>query len=259
MDQQPHTGAESVSLRWLLVVLSMAGLVTATASATTPHYEYVKVTDPYLELHTGPGRGYPVTQVVERDQWVEILLRRTDWFKIRTAQGKEGWVSRSQIETTITEAGVQKTFRDVMVDDYLGRRLEVGFAGGVMQSDPYMLARIGYRFSDNLSAEIAMGQTTGNYSDSTLYYIAVLSKPFPDWRVSPFLSLGIGRFRNTPRATLVGGTETESNMANAALGLEYYVTQRFYVRTDYRRHMVFVDQNRINEYNELSLGIGFFF
>jgi len=227
--------------------------------AAQDNYQRVQVDDPYLELHTGPGRGFPVTQVVERGQWVEILMRRTDWFKVRTEKGREGWVSRTQLGSTITELGVRKTFRDVVVDDYLGRRLEAGFAGGFLQHDPYMLVRVGYRFSDNLSAEVVVGQATGNYSDSMPYYIAVLSKPFPDWRVSPFLSLGLGRFRNTPRATLVGATETESNMANAALGLEYYVTRRFFARADYRRHVVFVDQNRINEYNEMTLGIGFFF
>jgi hypothetical protein len=73
------------------------------------------------------------------------------------------------------------------------------------------------------------------------------------------LSLGLGRFINIPRATLVGATETRSNMANAAIGVDYEVTRRLYVRSDYRRHIVFVDENRINEYNEISLGVGLFF
>jgi hypothetical protein len=248
-----------LSLRWLLPLWIVFGFWAAPASAARDSHERVQVADPYLELHTGPGRGYPVTQVVERGEWVEILGRMTDWFKIRTAQGREGWVSRAQIERTTTEAGVQKSFRDVLLDDYLNRRLEVGFAGGVIESDPYMMVRVGYRFNDNLSAEIAMGQVTGDFSSSTLYYVAILSRPFPDWAVSPFFSLGLGRFNNTPRATLVGAIATESNMANAALGLEYYLTQRFYLRADYRRHIVFVDENRINEYNEMSLGVGFFF
>ena len=247
-----------MSLRWRLIGMAMAVLGTTTVAAAED-YERVQVADPYLELHTGPGRGYPVTQVVDRGEWVEILKRRTDWFKIRTDRGKEGWVSRAQIERTMTGVGVQKTFRDVMLDDYLSRRLEVGFAGGVVEHDPYMGMRVGYRFGDNVAAEITYGQVTGDFSNTSLYYVAVLSRPFPDWRLSPFLSLGIGRFINTPRATLVGAIETRSNMANAALGLDYYVTQRFTVRADYRRHIVYVDENRTNQYNEISIGVGFFF
>ncbi len=65
----------------------------------------MQITDPYIELRTGPGRGYPVFFVAGRDEWIEILLRQTDWFKVRTANGQEGWVNRAQLETTLTEAG----------------------------------------------------------------------------------------------------------------------------------------------------------
>jgi hypothetical protein len=247
-----------LSVRWV-AVLMIAGVLVTTMARGDDAYERVQVVDPYLDLRTGPGRGYPVTQVVERGERIDILKRRTDWFKVRTREGKEGWVSRVQIEATVTEAGVRKSFRDTLLDNYLQRRLEVGFAGGVLASDPIMMARVGYRFNDNLTGEIIMGQVSGNFSSSTLYYVDVLSEPLPDWSVSPFFSLGLGRFRNSPSATLVGGVTTNSNMANAGLGLRTYLARRFLVRADYRRHVVFVDENRMNEYNELSLGIGFFF
>ena len=67
------------------------------------------VTDPYLEMRTGPGRGYPVFFVAARDEWIEIELRHTDWYKVRTEGGKVGWVHRAQLETTLTEAGGTKT------------------------------------------------------------------------------------------------------------------------------------------------------
>src|SRR5215468_7108882 len=67
--------------------------------------ERVLVADPYLELHTGPGRGFPIFDIAERGERVEILGRHTDWFKVRTERGKEGWVSRAQMEATLTEAG----------------------------------------------------------------------------------------------------------------------------------------------------------
>ena len=122
-----------------------------------------------------------------------------------------------------------------------------------------MMVRAGYRFHENLTGEFTLGQASGDYSSSLLYYASVLSEPFPEWRLSPFFSIGLGRFQNTPKSTLVSAIETESNMANAALGARYYLTRRFVVRGDYRRHVAFVDQSRINEYNEVSLGISLLF
>jgi len=241
----------------LLLVLA-GGLVAAPVRADGAGLQ-MQVVEPYLELHTGPGRGYPVTLVVERGEWIGITRRRTDWFKLRTSQGKEGWAPRAAIETTVTEAGTPIHLRDVLFDDYRSRRFEVGFAGGVLEGDPSMLVRGGYRFHENLSGEFTVGQASGDFSSSRLYYASVVSEPFPEWRLSPFFSLGLGRYVSTPKATLVGAIETESNTANAALGARFYLTRRFIVRGEYRRHVVFVDQNRINEFNELSLGISLFF
>jgi len=247
-----------LSLRWAAVLL-LAGSIAAFPARGTDEVVRAQVVEPYLELSTGPGRGYPVTQVIERGEYVEILLRKTDWFKVRTSQGKEGWVSRTQMQATVTEAGVPIRLRDVIMEDYRSRRFEAGFSGGLLEGDAFMMVRASYRFHENLTGELTVGQATGSFSSSLLYYLSVLSEPMPEWRLSPFFSLGLGRFHNTPKATLVSAIETESNMANAALGARYYITRRFVVRGDYRRHVVFVDQSRINEYNEASLGISLFF
>src|ERR1700704_4649053 len=115
------------SLSWSLVVFAVlaAGPVRA---ADGPVSEQVQVTDPYLELHTGPGRGYPVFFVVARGESVDIELRHTDWYRVRTAGGKLGWVHRKQLETTLTAGGGTKTFRDIALDDYLSRRVQLGAA-----------------------------------------------------------------------------------------------------------------------------------
>jgi hypothetical protein len=244
-------------MKWTLVLVLFGCLAVAKAQADDG-YERVWVADAYLELHTGPGRGYPVIQVIERGEWIDILKRKTDWFKVRASNGKEGWSHRTQIEATLTEAGVQKSVRDMLEEDYRRRRVEAGFSAGVLEGDSAMTARVGYRLNENFTAELVLGQASGEYSTTIAYYVALVSQPFSDWRVSPFFSLGLGKYKNTPKATLVGGIETESNLANAALGANYYITRRFYVRGDFRRHVAFIDENRIRSYDEWSLGFGVF-
>jgi hypothetical protein len=221
--------------------------------------ERVLVADPYLELHTGPGRAYPIFDIAERGERVEILKRHTDWFKVRTARNKEGWVSRAQMEATLTEAGEKKTFRDVLFDDYLARRMEFGFAFGSLNHDPLLSAYAGYRLHENIEVELTIAQSAGDFSTTSLYYVSLVSQPFPDSRWSPFFSLGAGRFTNMPKATLVSATEARGGLANAAIGLRYYVTRQFFVRVEAKKHVALIDYNRTDDYTELSAGAAFFF
>jgi Bacterial SH3 domain len=221
--------------------------------------ERVLVADPYLELHTGPGRGYPIFDIAERGERVEILKRHTDWFKVRTARDKEGWVSRVQMEATLTEAGEKKTFRDVLFDDYLSRRMEFGFSVGELRHDPLLSAYAGYRLHENFIAEFTIAQSTGDFSTTSLYYVSLVSQPFPDSRWSPYFALGAGRFTNAPKSTLVSAIETKGGLANAGLGLRYYVTRQFFLNVEATRHVALINYNSADHYNEFSAGAAFFF
>jgi hypothetical protein len=233
-------------------------LVVHPASADESN-ERVLVADPYLELHTGPGRGYPIFDIAERGERVEILKRHTDWFKVRTARDREGWVSREQMEATLTGAGEKKTFRDVLFDDYLARRLEFGFSFGTFKRDSLLSAHTGYRVHENFLVEFTIAQSAGDFSTTSLYYGALVSQPFPDSRWSPFFALGTGRFTNTPKPTLVSGFETRGGLANAAVGLRYYVTRQFFLRIEAKRHVTLVNYDSTGHYTELSAGAAFFF
>ncbi|HEY6240651.1 MAG TPA: SH3 domain-containing protein [Burkholderiales bacterium] len=221
--------------------------------------ERVLVADPYLELHTGPGRGYPIFDIAERGERVEILKRHTDWFKVRTARDKEGWVSREQMEATLTEAGERETFRDVLFDDYLARRLEFGFSVGTFQHDPLLSVYAGYRLHDNFVVEFTVAQSAGDFSTTSLYYASLVSQPFPDSPWSPFFALGAGRFTNAPKSTLVSAIETKGGLANAAIGLRYYFTRQFFLVVQAKQHVALVNYNDTNRYTELSAGVAFFF
>jgi hypothetical protein len=245
---------------WCLCAL--LALVACAAWADEQN-ERVLVADPYLELHTGPGRGYPIFDIAERGERVEILMRHTDWFKVRTERRKEGWVSRAQMEATLTEAGEKKTFRDVLFDDYLARRMEFGFSFGRLRHDPLLSAYAGYRLHENFIGEVTIAQSTGDFSTTSLFYVSLVSQPFPDSRWSPFFSLGAGRFKNEPKATLVNpagtASETSGGLANAAIGLRYYVTRQFFFRVEAKRHVALINYTSTDHFNELSAGAAFFF
>lgn len=222
-------------------------------------YQRVEVQDPYLDLFTGPGRGFPAAQVVERGEWIDILLRKTDWFKVRTENGIEGWVDRDQMERTLTEAGVGKSFRDVLLDDYLARRLEIGFAAGQFDGDPVLATRASYRLNDYFITELSVAQVSGRFSSTKLYDLNLQLAPYADRRFSPYFNLGIGRFNNDPRATLVNNQKVKATAAIVGAGLRVHLSRRFIVRFDFKDYVVMVDTDRNQEFKQWVGGFSFFF
>jgi hypothetical protein len=248
-------------LLWRLVRTAAALLLAAAALTAAPARaaERVRVADPYLEMRTGPGRGYPIFHVAAREEWVEILLRHTDWFKVRTASGKEGWVHRTQLETTLTEAGGRKTFRDILLDDYLQRRVELGAGWGRFKAEPMLKIWTAYRFSDALTVEATIGQVQGVFSGTDFWHFGLNAEPWSDRRLSPFFGIGVGRFKNIPNASLVGALPTNANLGQASLGLRYHLSDRFVARVDYSFYTAFVSDARSIEYRAVTAGLSFFF
>jgi len=242
--------------------LSPAPAVAAPRPAPAPRSrksEMVQISDPYIELRSGPGRGYPIFFVAPRNDWIEIELRHTDWFRIRTEDGKVGWVSRQQLETTLTAAGSTKTFRDVLLDDYLSRKVQLGAAWGHFKSEPMLKLWTSYRFSDTLSLEATLGQVQGVFSGTDLWHVDVLIEPWSDHRISPFFGVGVGKFKNFPNLSLIGATDTDAKLGVARLGVRYYLTERFVMSADYALYTAFLSDQRSTEYKAWTLGLSFFF
>lgn len=251
----------------LAVLVALAAivvlLIAPPAQAADEPPEQVQVADAFLELHTGPGRGFPVFHVAGRGERVEILLRHTDWFKVRVNRDlhniKEGWVSRAQMETTLTQAGLRKTFRDVLLDDYLHRRVEMGMAAGRFKNEPVLKLWTAYRLSETLSVEATVGQVQGVFAGTDFWHLGVNAEPWSDKRLSPFIGIGLGKFKNIPNTSLVSSIPTDAKLASAVAGVRWHLTDRFVLRADVSLYTAFVADTRASEYSAFTAGLSFFF
>lgn len=219
----------------------------------------VEVADPYLELHTGPGLAYPVFYVVERGARVEVLKRRTGWFKVRTLKGREGWVARDQMEHTLVAAGVRLHIKEAGQGDFSARRWEMGVLGGDFEGADSITLYGGYAFTPTLSAEISVAQVLGDFSDSILVNADLLAQPFPRWRASPFLTLGTGVIDTSARKTVVEAKDSTDQISHAGAGLRVYLGRRFILRAEYRKYVIFTSRNDNKEIDEWRGGFAFFF
>lgn len=219
----------------------------------------VEVADPYIELHTGPGRGYPVFHVEGRGAAITLLMRKTNWFKVRTAREIEGWVDRDQLERTLDPAGERVRVSEATAEDYARRRWEAGVMGGDFDGANEISVYGAYALTEGLSAELSLTQVLGEFSESLLFGVDLLAQPFPDWRFSPFFALGTGVIDTKPRTVLVQAQDRNDRMSHVGIGVRTYLSRRFMLRMEYRSHVIFTSRDDNEEVDEWKIGFGVFF
>src|SRR4026209_982374 len=146
-------------MRWVLLVLLLCQFAIAgNAAGAEPPLREVTIADPFIERHTAPGGGYPVFYVAERGEQIALLMRRTEWFKVRVARGQEGWVHFEQLATTLDSDGEQFDLPALGFDDDTARRWEVGTLYGDF-GGANVIGMYGSRtVTPNLSGEIWVSQ-----------------------------------------------------------------------------------------------------
>jgi hypothetical protein len=240
------------------LVILLVLLFTASAQADEPRK--ILIADPFIELHTGPGRGYPIFHVVERDREVEIVKRRTDWFQIRTEQGVEGWASREQMIATLEPTGEPLDLQEPARENYMSRRWQGGVMAGDFGGASLVSAFGGYAFSDNLSIELTLNHILGEFSNGYSATIGLMHVFVPEWRISPYFTLGTGIIYTEPKSTLVRVEDRDDQIGYVGGGLQFYLTRRFMLRSEYRNNVIFTSRDDNEEVDEWKyLGFAFFF
>jgi hypothetical protein len=220
----------------------------------------VTVAEPFIELHTGPGRGYPITYVVERGLEVEIIKRRTDWFQVKTDRDIIGWVARKQMSATLSPTGELVDLGDPDREEGLGRRWMGGVAGGDFGGASLVSAFGGYALTDNLSIELTLNQVLGDFSNAVTTTIGLKQVFIPEWRISPYFVLGTGAIFIKPRATLGQARDRNDQIGYVGGGVQFFVTRRFMLRSEYRNNIIFTSRDDNEEIDEWKyLGFGLFF
>lgn len=227
----------------LLGVLPAAGLL---AGEPLP----VVVLDPYLDLHTGPGRGYPVTQSVARGAHVEVLFQRTDWVRIRTDKGVDGWVHRTQMQQTLTTEGSPVEARGPAPDARMNHRWEAGIASGGFDGRAVIDLNGAYALTQQLAARVDAAQLLGSNVNGRLLTAGLQYMPWPQWTLAPFAAVGGGARH------LQQGVGTDGTVYLGA-GVRDYLSDRFLMQAEYRRYEVFADQDE--EIDAWLVGFTYYF
>jgi hypothetical protein len=219
----------------------------------------VQVVEPFIAWRTGPAVGYPVFHSSEKGEWLTLLQRKTAWMKVRDDKGREGWVAVAEIAKTRDATGEKINLSVPGREAFSQRNLEAGIMMGEFEGAPVTAGYGGYWFTPNLAAELWGSQVLGSASEIRMVNVNLVHQPFPHWWVSPFFTLGAGYLWVDPKATLAVPEERENSVGHAGLGVRVYITDRYFVRAEFKEYKIFTSRSTNEEAREWKIGLSVFF
>lgn len=222
-------------------------------------YQAVIIDDPFIEMHTGPGRGYPVFHIVEKGEEVLLIKKKTQWYKVKSPRGKLGWVHEDQMARTLTPAGENYETKTPDQEGFIARNFEAGFMSGDFDGATVLTLYSGWNWTENISAELSISQALGNVSDIQFANISFMHAPFPEWRVSPYFKLSAGKIQTKPRAILVFPEDREDEMLGIGFGARAYISRQFFLRAEYNSYTILTSRNDNDQVEEWKIGFSVYF
>ena len=243
----------------LLSLLTPALIILSTASHADGNFTRATITEAYIEMRTGPGRGYPIFYVAERGETIEVLKQRTDWYKVRNHRGKEGWVHAQSMALTEDHRGQPLAVNVPNFETFTQRQWEAGALAGSFGGNDALSVYGGYHFTRNLSAELSYSESFGNVSDGKAVSVNLVHQAFPNWRYSPFVTIGAGARQTKPKSNLVSTETRTDSTANVGAGVRVYLTHRLLLRLQYKNYVVLTNRDDDEEVEEWTIGISAFY
>ena len=233
----------------LLLLVQMIDRIVLADEEALPE---VTIADPFIDLHTGPGAGYPIFHIVDRGARVGIIRQRINWLQVRSASGEIGWASRDQMRQTLLPDGEKLSLKEADKSDYYRRSWLFGATGGIFDDAPILSLFSGYSFTENLSGELTYSESVGNVSSSNLVKLNIMIEPFAKAAYSPFFSLGMGVIRVKPSATLVVSNLRTNSFGQVGAGFHHYLSRRFVFRFEYSESIIRSASNDNDSNEEIS-------
>jgi hypothetical protein len=221
--------------------------------------ELIEVLEPYAELHMGPHRYFPVFFVAKRGDRITVIGSQGNFLRVRMATGEIGWVPRSELESSLSAAGVGKNTRDALIDRYLKGRLLIGSSIGRLTTETMYDAWARYRITDLLSIQGAIGYQMGDYDGSGFWHVDGIAEPWPTATFSPFVGLGLGQLRDFPQHRSSQLPTTTAFLANVRAGVIYRFGEQFGVRLEAAQYGTIQTDRPIRSLYSISVGMAYAF
>ena len=221
---------------------------------------HVEISDAFVDMRTGPGKAYPVFYVAQRGQVLEIVKRRTQWFKVRLAVGgertKTGWVHFDGLANTRVTDSQQLASADKRLSYVFDSPWSAGFLLGNLADSDLLTAYLAYNLTKNYSLELHGTQYFGLTEEGWFVNGIAQYTFYPDWWVSPYMQLGVGYVEQDFKGLVKLKQDTDDNFFQSGAGLDVRITARYRLRFEYKHLNVLTSSDDNEEIELWQVGFG---
>jgi len=236
---------------YFMMILSLA----AQAKSLIP--VELRITDSYLELHTGPGSEYRIEHVLLNSEKILVKKQHADWFFLQRDDKVFGWAPLKSLLDNRVDS-VDMSFDEFLINLEGDLEFDVAFRTGFIEGDYLLGLEIGQRFDEDFRLSLNVTQVPGKISESLFtsvdldYFFGRL------WKVVPFIKIGIGQLANKPSSQVIGGEKVSSDITKAGFGVIFAESKRIKFSASF---ILYIPGSKEYEEDlqEISIGMNYHF
>lgn len=217
----------------------------------------LRVTEPYLELHTGPGSEYRVEHVLLTDEKIQLTKQHADWFYFKQSEKVYGWAQLKVLLDNRIDS-LNMSFDEFLINYEGELEFDVSFKTGFIEGDFVLGFEIGHQLSESVRVALSVRQVPGKISESIFstldfdYFFQKIKS------VKPFVTIGMGTLTNSPSVQVIGGEKVNSTISKLGVGVYFAESKR--IRFSAGVYIYAPDSDAFNDdLQELSIGLKYEF
>lgn len=235
----------------LMMLLSVASM----AKGLTP--VEVRITEAYLELHTGPGSEYRIEHVLLNGEKIQLIKQHADWFYFKRGEKIAGWAPLKVLLDNHIDS-VDMSFDEFLINYEGELEFDIGFKTGLIEGDFVLGFDFGHKLSEKWRVGVSVRQIPGKISESIIISADIDYLFGKVKSVRPFITLGYGDLSNKPSEQVIGGEQVSSTVIKAGAGVYFAESKR--IKFSAGLFVYTADNTSISgDMQELSIGLKYDF
>lgn len=164
------------------------------------------VIGPLIDVHKGPGKGYPVMNTLEHGEFIQLLRQYTNWVQIQAKGQAKGWIHVADYQKIVDLNGRKLTSSQ-------HRQLKSGtfaaqLAFGTVDSSKQFQGGIGYYVSEQLRFDAILSHISEDFLQGRQIFgqFTFDFNHINSW--TPYVHMGFGLFDSD--GTIAGQSQFDS-------------------------------------------------